>query len=481
MEGGPASRASERQLAQLQRLAGNRAVTSLLQRPAGASLPVQRTLEVAGEQVDAAAVRANAQPLGATRGGISQLLALAKTKKEITRHASWADAVRAVDALDLPPGQRRAKQAYAHMLQQANAIPQAANHESLEGDFIRTVKPLLEELKALGADQQTKESAVEQAVEKVRVALRPFHRKLFAMNADRTNQAADTALTGNPSFGYHLTKLGNIPGIRAKGLDPAMGASDRGSVAMSTSDQVKGSVQTSEGRVVFGTKPSTFRPYVNQYEDRRQMIEGTPTALKPIMLRFHVDSVVGWENVTQDDYMDTDARSARVLIPPAAIEALTGVGDWVPIADLDLAAAPLQMRDKADDARMDVKWDGSGVPVILFLEEIRKAFDSPLFDNIESEFSTKGADVAVRALEAKRDTVVGVKAGSTLTLTYTFRGATMQTSGNPKTWEYAFSVNTGKKDQGLPEWLVPAMLLYKKKYGDVAATQVREFEQAKAY
>ncbi|MDY0964787.1 DUF4157 domain-containing protein [Massilia sp. CFBP9026] len=278
---------------------------------------------------------------------------------------------------------------------------------------------------------------------------------------DRDMRVEDGVGGKHAIYGYHVTKLNNIPGIRESGLQPHMGASDRGSVAMSTADQKEGSVKTSANMVAFAKVPSTFRPYINQYEDRRQMVSGAPMALKPLMLRFHIDAAIGKSNVIEGaDFMDGNALNTDKPVLPEFIEVLTPKG-WIPIDMYDTRTALVEMRSGADNARAGSEW--AGKPVLLSGVQIATM---KLFPTLPDLFKL-GATQATSYLEGQRDIQVYDQAGVKLT----FRGASMQTSGNPSTWDYSFTA----LPEALPGWLETAHGRYMKEIGGPASKQLAEF------
>jgi hypothetical protein len=289
--------------------------------------------------------------------------------------------------------------------------------------------------------------------------------EMFKLGPDRQPLTADTPETGTEKYGYHLTKLHNLPGIKTTGLDPAAGASKRGSVAMSTEEQRVGSIKTSTGVVAFGLQPSTFRPYINQYEDRRQMIEAAPIALKPVMLRFDIEAAIGRENVGYD-FMDASARNTKRAILPQFLEVLTPTG-WVPITRYRFDTPLVEHRSGNDNARTGLVWKGK--KIIMTWSEMNDAMPGSPFANLDKLFAAKPAE-AIALLEASRDKVIGKYKN----ITYTFRGASMQTSGHPKNWEYAFTVESAAK---LPDWIERYHVRYLREYESLSAAQIEEYRK----
>ncbi|MDP2315300.1 MAG: hypothetical protein Q8P41_20550 [Pseudomonadota bacterium] len=306
--------------------------------------------------------------------------------------------------------------------------------------------------------------AVGEAAMQLQDLLTKLHLMMFTLQ-DRESTMKDGKGGNKAMYGYHMTKLHNIPSIRSTGLDPRMGATDRGSVGMSTEGQKKGSIQTSKCVVAFASLPSTFRPYINQAEDRRQMIDGVPIELKPLMLRFHIDAAIGRDNVIEGmDYMDGNALNTAKAIQPKYIEVLTLKG-WVPIQQYDTRTQLAQLRSGNDDARTGKKWDGT--KVVLDWGEVNNL---GLFQDLVKKHS-EAATAATSDLEKLRDKELYNKNG----LKLTFRGATMQTSGSPQSWEYAFTATANE----LPSWLEKAAGRYVKDYKNKVDDQLLEYEKLK--
>jgi hypothetical protein len=288
---------------------------------------------------------------------------------------------------------------------------------------------------------------------------------MFTINSEGQTPLADKE-GAIGKFGYHMTKLHNLPAIQVAGLDPQMGASDRGSTAMSTEHQQKGSAQTSAGMVAFGATPGTFRPYINQAEDRRQMIEGVPLELKPVMLRFEIEAAIGSGNVLYGlDYMDKNALNTKEKVPPGMLEVLTGDG-WVALSSWTKDASIQPLREIDDDARSGDEWEG--VTVVMGWDDLQKA-TAGAFNDLAG---LKERSDQVDWLLAHRDEVVATDKAQKLE--YTFRGATMQTSGNLTNWEFALSVKAGGK---MPEWLGKFQQAYAKRYSGPAAKHVDAYKK----
>ncbi|MFN7898894.1 MAG: DUF4157 domain-containing protein [Synechococcaceae cyanobacterium] len=280
-----------------------------------------------------------------------------------------------------------------------------------------------------------------------------FQTQSFVLNESRTmdKKNGDGSICSQ-KYGYHLTKLHNLKGIRAMGLQPTEGAGPAGSLAMSTLDQKKGSEQTSKGMIAYGLHPETFRPYINQAEDRRQMIKNQPIEMKPVMLRFLITDPVRERaiNLLSDgkhDYMDKTAFNSDIPVLPDLIEVLTPNG-FVPIRNYNHMQPNqiLALRSEGDDARMNVPWTGK-MAVFNYeqLSKVEKLKELLGFDKKpETPFDYANE---VKRLNKLRD----VKSINIAGISYVFRGGTFQTSGNPKNWQYAFSVDP--KNGLIPEWL----------------------------
>jgi len=340
----------------------------------------------------------------------------------------------------------------------------------------RQLLPMHDELKAEAASaaiarhKGDKFSPIKAAklAETVRVELAAIGRDMFRVGKDGGASMKDTEKP-EETYGYHVTKLHNIPSISENGLDPDFGASDRGSVAASTKDQVKGSIQTSTGVVAFGVQPGIFSTYINQFEDRRQMIEGAPRGLKPVMLRFHIAASIGPEKVLAEDYMENRARQTRTKVDPQFIEVQTPQG-WVGIKQYDPTAELVEMRSGDDNALQGKLWGGQ-IPFILTWPDVETFITEQRFKSLPSDFGDDPQPVwaYLRSLNGKK---VAAAKGAPVT----FRGATLQSSGNPKTWEYAFSF-AGKPSE-VPEWLGRAIGEYQKSYAKPAETRLKEFDDA---
>jgi hypothetical protein len=296
---------------------------------------------------------------------------------------------------------------------------------------------------------------------------------MFKLDKDRRMPHSDGhGDLSNRKYGYHLTKLHNIAGIAATGLDPAKGASNLGSLAMSTVDQQKGSFNTSKNMVAFGLQPETFRPYINQFEDRRQMIEATPMSLKPVMLRFMISNEVRENSASLaeqgiTDFMDRNASNSQIPILADDIEVLTESG-WVPIKKYNHEAGITELRSGDDNARGKVKWSSDGA--IFDWAQLVAIEGLDLFGIAEKNWRGKGKPTDIQLMESIRDTKMGTFRG----IEYTFRGATLQTSGHRKTWHYAFSV----KGKSIPRWLGERIQDYKKNYSGLAIAQMQGAEEA---
>lgn len=285
---------------------------------------------------------------------------------------------------------------------------------------------------------------------------------MFRLNAEGTHDMKDAAQNiSTRTYGYHLTKLHNIPGIRQRGLDPALGASKRGSVNASTVDQAKGSTETSRNKVAFGLGPEIFRPYIHQFLDRRQMIEHTPALLKPVMLRFALSQEVKASSMSLIergivDFMDAKASNSEVPILPEDIEVMSADG-WIPITAFKIDSKLVDLRLDKDDERNAGPWKGFGT-VFTYDEMVAAGINvfgtRPSVDPVtDREYLISMRDI-FQATNAKHS--------------FIFRGATMQTSGNRNTWEYAFSCGPTNSKAPLPTWLEKRKLAYAERYGDVA-------------
>jgi len=307
------------------------------------------------------------------------------------------------------------------------------------------------------------------AVEEGFAGLTRWQTRMFALDANREIPRAEgrAAVTAHSLYGYHLTKVHNLPGIAVGGLDPGQGASDRGSLAMSTKGQQVGSTTTSTGVVAFGVTAQTFRPYINQFEDRRQMIEGAPPGLKPVILRFSMTEAVRRDADELPgkgiyDYMDQRALNTQQRVEPGDIEALSANG-WMPLRAFIESQAPLlELRSGDDNAREGKKWGSD--PIAIFDQDELGKIGIDLFAFAAARDASKQLG-DVELLESIRDQVVGTFKG----FTYTFRGATMQTSGHRGSWHYALSVR-GKPP--LPEWLGARVRDYQQSYAGLAAAQL---------
>lgn len=290
-------------------------------------------------------------------------------------------------------------------------------------------------------------------------------KNMFKLEDRETQYDDGTGDTENQAYGYHLTKIHNINGIKAKGLDPTEGAGVGGSLAMSTAEQRVGSEKTSKNKIAFGHHPSTFRPYINQFEDRRQMIEGAPEQLKPIMLRFLISPEVRKNSMAlvakgDVDFMDASARNSQMPILARDIEVLTSEG-WVPISEYTAGEDVHELRSGDDNERQGNEWEDQ--TAIFTYDELLAINGIDLFA-FGARAAERGASEQAQ-LEAARDQVIGTHKD----VTYTFRGATMQTSGHKKTWEYAFGVSSTKK---LPSWLDKHIGLYAQNYKSLAGLQM---------
>ncbi len=291
---------SQELVMQLQQELGNQAVLQML--GTHSSVTMQRKLRIGSEEefdeyTDPEQVRNLVMDeAGSSALSMERLVELAKDKK-VHSFPDWVTAIHVAEGNGLSTAQQLADMRYVSLITEAREIMNTIQFP--EKFDVKLFKNLFKQLDLMRTDGAVDEEDVLKLVADIEATIKPLQIEMFRMDEGRTNVMPDSEreVDSGGKFGYHVSKLHNIPGIRAAGLDPNMGASDKGSVAMSTEDQVKGSKQTSENVVAFGLKPSTFRPYVNQYEDRRQMIEGTPYELKPVMLRFQIELAVGWDNM----------------------------------------------------------------------------------------------------------------------------------------------------------------------------------------
>ena len=288
------------------------------------------------------------------------------------------------------------------------------------------------------------------------------YQQMFQLDVNRNMPFSDGGGDESKKYGFHLTKFHNLPGIMLNGLSPKEGATDRGSLAMSTAEQKKGSEQTSKNVIAFGLKPSTFRPYINQFEDRRQMIEETPNEMKPVMLRFPIADAIPKKSIGYD-YMDQTARNTTSPILPKFIEVLMP-GGWIRLTDYRVEMDHIEHRSSNDNARAAVKWTGQ--KVVMTLDEINKVSkDNPIKKYYDTN---KDNDLGmVQWLEKQRDTELFRDKNNKYN--FVFRGATMQTSGNAHSWEYAFTVNGPTP---FPQWLQEYVRAYSTNYGERATNQI---------
>jgi len=270
------------------------------------------------------------------------------------------------------------------------------------------------------------------------------------------------------NYGYHLTAIKNLSGIAATGLSPSEGGKDRGSCSMCTEDQKKGSEQTSTGVIAFGIEPSVFRTYINQYEDNRQLNQEQHKALKPVMLRFHMDKNMRKdakesEDGNRIDYMDSRARNTTMRIAPPLIDVLTNEG-WIPLLDYQYDEQQiLELREVDNDPKRDNKnWDNTGA---YSADEARGIMPALTKVNVKDPRTD---------LAKLRDKSFAHSAG-----TFTFRGATMQDSGNLNTWEYVFSLKP--KSKKIDKWINEAIGKYVKNYSGKNERHLKEFEQSSMF
>lgn len=296
----------------------------------------------------------------------------------------------------------------------------------------------------------------------------------FVLNENRVmNEEHGSGSIEDQRYGYHLTKIHNLKGIRSMGLQPREGAGEGGSLAMSTSEQQIGSQKTSEGMIAYGLHPETFRPYINQFEDRRQMIEGQPIELKPVMLRFLITHAVRERGVQLPsegvyDYMDRTAINSDVAISPNLIEVLTPNG-FVPILHFDHTQPNqiLELRDEQDNARMGDQWVGQ-IAVFDYEQLSRIGVLMNLLGFNKNERQPSYIEEVTRLNELRDKGTVKLS-----NVTFTFRGATFQTSGNRHSWQYAFSI-TGKD---IPNWLTQRVKDYHKNYLGLANSLIGRLDQ----
>lgn len=298
----------------------------------------------------------------------------------------------------------------------------------------------------------------------------------FILNNDRQfNEDSGPGDIEDQTYGYHLTKIHNLKGIMARGLQPAEGAGKGGSLAMSTVAQQKGSQKTSEGMIAYGLHPETFRPYINQFEDRRQLIMGQPAALKPVLLRFLITPAVRQRSIQLPidgvfDFMDRTAINSDIPVAPDLIEVLTPRG-FIPLAFFDYTDTEqiLGLREEDDDARMEDEWAGH----LAIFDWEQLSAQAPLVQllGFNQQRQQQSYSAEVTRLNRLRDTgkaAIGK-------LTYTYRGATYQTSGNPQNWQYAFSIEGKKDDIPKPVW--DRINDYQEHFHDLAASLIGRLDQ----
>ena len=312
---------------------------------------------------------------------------------------------------------------------------------------------------------------------KAEALITKIHLAMFTLGPERQTTVRDgSGDLERQIYGYHLTKLHNISGIAASGLSPREGAGARGSLAMSTEEQRVGSTKTSRGVVAFGLQPSTFRPYINQFEDRRQMIEGSPLELKPIMLRFKLSASVRKSALDLlkrgiVDFMDARASNTEKPVLPDDIEVLTA-GGWVRIRAFSPDVYRLhEMRSGDDNSRMGgTGWTDN---TAIFTYQQLKDTHMDVLAVAKERWTGEEDRTDVQLLESMRDQVIGSRAG----ITYTFRGATMQTSGHAATWQYAVSVTGAVDSSDVQRWLGPRIRLYQKEFAGLARSQIETYRK----
>ncbi|MFI8223326.1 hypothetical protein [Pseudomonas sp. NPDC085632] len=295
------------------------------------------------------------------------------------------------------------------------------------------------------------------------------HLQMFTLDANRVCVRSDypCAEYWARKYGYHLTKADNLAGIAQAGLSPKAGASDRGSVAMSTASQLNGSIQTSTNVIAYGLCPGVFRTYINQFADRRQMISGAPAGLRPVMLRFRMSEEV--VEKSDYDFMDGKALNTTASIPPADIEVLTDNG-WLRI-DKFCAHENMTPELRQEETRPALAWKE---PTAIFTYEQMEDAGINIFDN-PIHLATYISDV--RHLTR----LIGVYNKNSADLKYTFRGATLQTSGHRKEWEYAFSYQPINGKATSKPWLDSRTLAYQTRFFAPAQPKAtQEFERPSA-
>lgn len=349
------------------------------------------------------------------------------------------------------------------MIEQLNAVAETVNNPARDEEFAKIRQQITISL--------TPRSTLEQIVPAFRLLTR-YQTSMFTLNENRA-MAEDhgTGSIERQRYGYHLTKIHNLKGVKAMGLQPSEGAGKGGSLAMSTAEQKVGSQKTSAGMVAYGLHPETFRPYINQFEDRRQMIEGQSLALKPVMLRFLITDKVRRRAIELPkegiyDYMDLTALNSDIPISPDLIEVLTPDG-YVPIKNIDIArfGPALELRHEDDNSRMTDRWKGE--LAAFTYEQIPNAVKTALGINEEALPATPLEDI--NRLRKLRDGAL-VRDHN---INYVFRGATFQTSGHRKTWEYVFSVAGAE----IPDWLQKRILYYQTNFHELAQSLIGRLGQ----
>jgi hypothetical protein len=153
------------------------------------------------------------------------------------------------------------------------------------------------------------------------------------------------------------------------------------------------------------------------------------------------------------DYMDRTAVNSDVPVLPDLIEVLTPNG-FVPIRNYDHTSPDqiLDLRAEGDNARMDDRWEGK--MAVFNYEQLSSV--SGLWNLLGFNEKSETYIEEVTRLNTLRD----VKSVNIEGISYVFRGGTFQTSGNRKSWQYAFSI----VGEDIPKWLVDRIGDYEKNF-----------------
>ena len=149
---------------------------------------------------------------------------------------------------------------------------------------------------------------------------------------------------------YHSTTLGNLAGVKATGLDPALGGKQKGGACYLApeGDLKNTSIDRSANKISGAVDRNTIATYLGMKEDfvESDADEALDAQMVPILLRFRTKEE--WKDRWIRDPDDARAWQLQgVSVPAADIECLLHEG-WVRLAQLDLEGIPETERAETD-------------------------------------------------------------------------------------------------------------------------------------